>query len=218
MSHKAKILLVIIISCCALFSVGFANWAILEDNPSMDSEVNSGTENILYSKDYIKLNDEEGSENPRWFKYTYRGFRNGDDISDISYKGSLTAEYIINLEKCKEIYSANKNITVEFSIGLKNNTQNNVFASEGYVTAEINSADLKIDFDSQSGNKFSNNVMYSTFTLDLNSQTTTATQAKIAVTYTFDFDNFADYSRYIYNELNGMNQQFEFNAKLLERA
>ncbi len=211
MMRKITVTLIIIISCGLLFGVGFANWAIFEHNPSFNSSGDLGAEDIWYSNDYIKLCDEDN--NPHWFVYTYRGFREGEEIDYTS--GSLKLDYIIDLGKCKDLYVGADQLTVEFTIKLKNTTQNNMFAKSGIVTADFEATDGLLNVDSDKGAKFAYGALNNSVVVNLNS--INEDKAIISIIYNFRFETFEDYLRYIYNEFNGTSQQFEFNAKLLER-
>ena len=206
---KLKIVLAVAFSCCILFGVGFADWAIFEDNPSWNSEIEGGAESVLFSDDYIKLDD----DGVTWFDYTYRGFRHGDEID---YNGSLTAEYILNLRECRNIYSAGETLTVEFSIALKNHAKYDVFAEGGFVTADVRAEGVQITYDRDRDIKFDNNSMLVSMELTLGSSEDV--EAKIVVTYDFNFEKSIDYSNYIYNQFGVADQGFKFDAKLMEKG
>lgn len=213
MTHRISIILGAVIAVCVMMSVGFASWAITDDRPTESANGDVGSEGIFYSNDYIKFD----GDSFECFRYTYRGFKtgDGDNIEDIDFRhGEMKATYIIDLFRCKSIYNANNIVTVEFSVKLKNSVSNNVFNQE-FVSVEYDAEDgLLVSSSYNSGAR--NDTFYSSVEIDLNSLTDQT--ASVTLTYKFDFSEFEDYGNYIYDVFNGTNQEFEFDARITERA
>ncbi|MCH5163786.1 MAG: hypothetical protein J1F36_02085 [Clostridiales bacterium] len=208
MTHKAKLTIIAILSCCALLSMGFASWVISQP---ATPEISSGTitvDNVINSSDYFKLASE-----PKGLDYTTIGFSKSL-ATDNRYKDTLTVTYTLDLNKCRELFG-NVSVMSEISLGYNIVPEANLFApNNNFVSAKITSKTngLVAAFNQAQVD----DVLNLTVRLDLS---VGATVVEITVEYTFDLGTLEDYKTYIYNPFaNNSELEFEFSAKLTERA
>ncbi len=209
MTRKAKVLIMVVISCCALISVGFANWAITNQfDFEEDTNGSIGSESVFYSSDYIDLVGE-----PEMFVYTYRGFKSKDD--EIGHNDTITVQYKIDLANCRNIYYGSNNVVAELSVGFTETPeQDNVFESD-FVSASVEfDKNNVITWDEQEGVVKDGGVLYVNLGVGLN---TADKEVNVTVTYTFDLGTYENYFRYIYQQFSDTGRKLVFSATLMER-
>ena len=208
MTHKAKLTIIAILSCCALFSMGFASWVISQPTTPVEQSGKITVDNVINSQEYFKILGD-----PQGLDYTTIGF-SASLNSNNHYKDTLTVKYTLDLNKCREIFGS-VSVLSEIALGYNIVPEANLFAANNsFVSANVTSSTsgLVAAYTPISAD----NMLNLQVRLNLNVD---AASAEITVTYTFDLINLNNFKKYIYNPFASNSElEFEFNAKLTERA
>ena len=209
MTHKAKLTIIAILSCCALLSMGFASWVISQPAAPELSSGKITVDNVINSNEYFKL-----ANDPQGLDYTTIGF-SASLNSDNRYKDTLVVTYSLDLDKCRELFG-NVSVLSEISLGYNITPAANIFAqNHNFVSATVTSTNsgLVASYERTLSAADAYNLQ---FRLDLSGR---ASSAQITITYTFDLVDNDNYETYIYNPFTkDAELKFEFSAKLTERA
>lgn len=135
MLTRGKVLLLTILCLLSLVSIGFASWTITES----DEEIVYGsmhTDNVINSAEFIQLDTTLGDiANPgiSCFKYQETGYLS-EDGSYVTDTGYIYTYYVLDLEKCYNLFSSEFNsIVLTINLGYANNvtTDLNLFKYKG---------------------------------------------------------------------------------------
>ena len=135
MLTKGKILLLTTLCLLSLVSFGFASWTITETTPDQELLGGMHTDNIINSAEFIQLDTTLGdSANPgiSCFKYQETGFLS-EDGSYVTDTGYIYTYYVLDLEKCYNLFSSEFNsIVLTINLGYANNVESelNLFSNE----------------------------------------------------------------------------------------
>lgn len=155
MLTRGKVLLLTILCLLSLVSIGFASWTITES----DEEIVYGsmhTDNVINSAEFIQLDTTLGDiANPgiSCFKYQETGYLS-EDGSYVTDTGYIYTYYVLDLEKCYNLFSSEFNsIVLTINLGYANNvtTDLNLFKykvnTSGYqdIDAECSSQTTEIN-------------------------------------------------------------------------
>lgn len=186
MRVKSKLSIVAFFSCCAVASMGFANWVISQQGPY--ESITSGSisaDSVYYSNAYVYINEPETDIVP--FTYSSKGFIDKGTPSNV---GTMTATFTVDLEKCSTISSGSNtlNITVDLKLSSGDST---LF---DYVS--VSCAD-DIVIDSVSGSYSGESGTYAA-SMQLNVTKNSIATATFTLTYTFNMLNQTNFNNYIY--------------------
>ncbi len=104
MRNRAKFSIVAVFSCCAVMSMGFANWIITQQGPLYESLTGGiEAERADFSNEYIFIEEESRDISP--LVYTPEGFAvlDGDEVIKTSYEGTMSVTFTADLEKCSRL-------------------------------------------------------------------------------------------------------------------
>ena len=136
MKSKTKLSIVALFSCCAMMSMGFANWVITQQGP-VESTLEGGisADGVLYSDDYVypqfdgdKIKVDELYLGKTEFLATEHG------------KGIMNVHLMMDADKCKEFGAKKVVITMHHSPAFpENDKTRNIFTwcqdPKYYITA-----------------------------------------------------------------------------------
>ena len=199
MQIKTKLSIVALFSCCAVFSMGFANWAIAQQQPSIGyTSGGIAADDIIVSDEYIYI---EKPENIKPFIYTPYGFQADDGTC--SYNGIFLVTFTVDLLKCEDLHRSE--ITLEITFRYNNLPENspNIFGTT-FLTAESNSNELLTDFKT-SENSAAGYTALATLNIS-QAQTSTFT-----VSYNFSLEE-TSYNTYIYNVFNDDSKENHYSG------
>ena len=129
MLTKGKILLLTTLCLLSLVSFGFASWTITETTPDQEILGSMHTDNIINSAEFIQLDTTLGdSLNPgiSCFKYQDTGYLS-EDGSYVSDTGYIYTYYILDLEKCYNLFGSDFNsIVLVINLGYTSNVSTNL--------------------------------------------------------------------------------------------
>lgn len=187
MKTRSKLSILAFFSCCALTSMGFANWVISQEGPVTDSTTGGiSADSVILSNDYISFKEAKP------LRVNKGGFTSGDTTS---LTGSFTATFEINLANYSSIFT--DGATTEIVLKFAETPANNVFAASDTV------AKISVSYEDSSSlidtaESARSNGTYVT-TIDMKSSQTTEGTATFTLTYTFSFTNKDNYQTYIYS-------------------
>lgn len=200
MRTRSKLSILAFFSCCAVASMGFANWVITQSPQTATGSVKA--DNVILSNDYLSM-----AGNPSALQYTSAGFINGDEISFI---GTVAVSYELDIENCITIFGENK-VTAEISIGYNaaGVPDKNLFdASFNYVSATVENE----SFFTVSSNGLTGDSLKITLSIDL-AQAKQAENSKFNIAYKISLSD-STYTDFFYKPFFGTGLAFEFNAQL----
>ena len=133
MISKTKINFILCLCLISLISVGFSSWYISKDDFITSIEGSFETDKIIYSKEYIYLDHSKGDLDNnniptgiQCFKYSENGYLDENNVP--INEGYVNAYFIIDINKCKSIFSSNNiNVTLTLKYANNNNTKLNIF-------------------------------------------------------------------------------------------
>lgn len=190
MKVKSKLAIVALFSCCAIMSMGFANWVITQEGPIKDfADGGISADSVIYSDEYVKANPKEEHDN---LVYTETGFINS----------KLTLHLLVDVNKCNSINAESIIITMRYSSEVAEDK--NVFdwfkTYGGYpivISAKIgNGAPISLNTKTEvSHTELKTTLDYSYFS---------GMEGEVSLTVTYDFANttkkdIASYKNYIYD-------------------
>lgn len=201
MKTRSKLSILAFFSCCALTSMGFANWVISQEGPVTDSTTGGiSADSVYMSNEYVYI--KEADIVP--FTYSSNGFvENGTTTKD--YVGTMTATFTVDLEKCSEIAN-NGALSVTINLQLSNgesglfdytDVSDNV-ATTGGIIATLNE-------DSSANSAY----------ITLSGITNTTGVATFTLTYTFEMKTLSNFQNNIlgvFGENNSKKVEFIFSA------
>lgn len=138
MRIKSKLSIIAVFSCCAVMSVGFANWVIAQQGPLYES-LTGGIEadRVYFSNEYLYIADEGKDISP--LVYTPEGFAVLDEdgeVSKTSYEGTMSVTFTADLEKCSRL-GGGETLSISVSLRLTGTDDFSPLASiEGVSCAE----------------------------------------------------------------------------------
>lgn len=226
MKIKSKLSVVAVFSCCALASIGFASWVITQGPLSVTGSISA--DKVVYSNDYFYMDGD-----PCGLDCTYKGFREPDE-PDKPYKDTLITNYVIDLDKCYEMYgerTITATINLYYSTRVSTSNTTNIFRpnNQKYIESKVTAIGIDISpFSISSTSITTNNADYAyTITFEFTISETTNGKATIAVDYTFNFyaglDETAEdyessaktnFENFIYTPLKTVARTFVFDARL----
>ena len=138
MLSKFKINLIFLLCMLSLVSIGFSSWSITLDAINVDANIS--VDNVVNSEDYIYLDTTKGDNNTgiSCFKYKNNGYL--DNNGEISNTGYINAYFIIDLNKCKLLFSKSNSIYLSITLKYANDNPTilNIFEDDrqelGYRT------------------------------------------------------------------------------------
>ena len=138
MLSKFKINLILVLCMLSLISIGFSSWNITLDAINVDANIS--VDNVVNSEDYIYLDTTKGDNNTgiSCFKYKNNGYL--DNNGEISNTGYINAYFIIDLNKCKLLFSKSNSIYLSITLKYANDNPTilNIFEDDrqelGYRT------------------------------------------------------------------------------------
>lgn len=104
MRIKSKLSIVAVFSCCAVMSIGFANWVIMQHGSIYETLVGGvEAERAHFSNEYLYIEDEGRDISP--LHYTPEGFAvlKDDEVSETSYTGTMSVTFTADLDKCAQL-------------------------------------------------------------------------------------------------------------------
>ena len=134
MLSKFKINLILVLCMLSLISIGFSSWNITLDAINVDANIS--VDNVVNSEDYIYLDTTKGDNS--CFKYKNNGYL--DNNGEISNTGYVNAYFIIDLNKCKLLFSKSNSIYLSITLKYANDNPTilNIFEDDrqelGYRT------------------------------------------------------------------------------------
>lgn len=189
MKIKSKLSLVAFISCCAITSVGFANWVITQKEITNNANGGVFSDVAILSDDYIYFSHATP------LRVNKGGFTNPQNENQTILSGSFSATFIVNADNFMAAFS--DGATTEITLKFAKNPANNVFATDDSI-ANIN---VERENNSNLVNTVVGTRSNGTFltTLGINSSQITSGTATFTLMYTFSFADKTDYKNYIYN-------------------
>lgn len=203
MRTRSKLSILAFFSCCAVASMGFANWVISQSPETVTGGIKA--DNVISSNDYLFM-----LGNPDDLVYTAAGFKNGNEIS---YTGTVAVSYELDITNCKAIFGTST-VTAEISIGYNaaGILENNLFdASLNYISATVKNDE---SFITVSSNGLTGDSLKITLSIDL-AQATQADKSKIDIAYEISLNDSTTYTDFFYKPFFGTGLAFEFNAQLM---
>lgn len=131
MLKKSKVYLIMFLCVLSSFSIGFASWSIQGE---VEEKIigNVDVQNVVNSKDYIYLDTTKGDNNSGidWFDYEETAYLNDDGIT-YNDTGYIDAFFIIDIQKCKELFGTANSIQVKLTLKYLNDNQTdlNIFVN-----------------------------------------------------------------------------------------
>lgn len=217
MRVKSKLSIVAFFSCCAVASMGFANWVISQGAGTVSVTGDIFSDNIVVSNEYFYM---DGT--PSGLDCTYSGFREPDDPAN-PFKDTLETNYIIDLDKCYQAFgeaTVTATIKLSYSSRVSTSDSTNIFRPNNrkYIESKVIATGIEIPKHSISSTSFVNSANVSdyayTVTFEFTISETTKGKANISVNYTFDLLNETNFNNYIYNPLKTVARTFVFDAQL----
>lgn len=200
MTHKAKLTIIAILSCCAIFSMGFATWVITQDPVVEELTGSIGADSVIYSNDYVYLDPdvEDGIENITYGRNYF-------------IKETLTLNLLVNVDKCKGYNAESIVISIRYLPEPKEDY--NMFAhyNSDFITATavIDNNDSPLSLVSNiddNENKLNSTLTFGNFD-ELNGT------VKLSVTFTFNLSG-SNYKTYIYNAFHNSECEFAFDIRV----
>lgn len=132
MLSKSKMNILLALCLISITSIGFSSWVIVQDSNPLHIQGNIDVDNVINSKDYVYLDTSKGDNESgiTCFNYTDTGYLNeSDTITDTGY---IDAYFIIDLEKCKTLFTEYNSIDVLLTLKYANNnpTTFNIFEDD----------------------------------------------------------------------------------------
>lgn len=143
MQPKWKLNFMLVLCIISLISIGFSAWLISDDIFSPQVNGNLLVDSIIHSKEYVYLDNTKGDLDINnihtgitCFKYSNEGYLNNENIP--VDEGYVYAYFVIDINKCKEIFQNDVHINLTLKYADNNNTKLNIFKNSsdenGYKT------------------------------------------------------------------------------------
>lgn len=219
MRIKSKLCIVAVFSCCAVMSMGFANWVITQQGPLYDSLAGGiEAEHVYFSDEYLFIADENKDVSP--LVYTPDGFALLDKegkVSKTSYEGTMSVIITADLEKCARL-SGGEALGISVSLRLTGTENFSPLASVRGVSC----ADRAHISNVRGQLAEEGDVYWASFSLDPSAgDPSGAGRASFTLEYTF-VSTQADYTRDIYevfyDSQNGQERGAEFSFGIAIRS
>lgn len=189
MKIKSKLSIVAFVSCCAITSMGFANWAITQQDPIHNENGGIYAESAIISNEYISFD----SATP--LRVNAGGFTNPESPNSTILSGSFTATFIVYLDNYGATFT--EDATTEITLKFAQTPANNIFATDNSVaTIEVENENNSNLISAPVGNRSSGTFVT---TLGINSSEITSDVATFTLKYTFTFTDKESYKTFIYN-------------------
>lgn len=205
MRVKSKLSIVAFFSCCAITSMGFANWVITQQTTVYD---NSGggvwADSAILSNDYVTFIEATA------LKVNAGGFTDPNNQNKTTLSGSFVATFQINLSNYSTAFA--NGATTEIILKFARPPVSNIFADTANgATISVVCNDNSNLITSADGNRL--NGTFVTF-LNMKGLDESRGTATFTLTYTFTFADKSNYKSYVYNVFypNGINQNTTASA------
>lgn len=220
MRTRSKLSILALFSCCAVASMGFANWVITQEGPVADSVTGGITaDNVIVSNEYVYFL-KDASTNTQ-LRINEGGFTDPDNETQTILTGSFTVTFEVNLKNYSNIFKsgATTEIVLKFTEPVSSNA-NIFYLPDSQVKIGVACEDNTGLIDSVIGARNSANYNY-TYVTTLSmvglSNVSENEKATFTLTYTFEFFNENAYANCMYNVFypNGIKSDIQFAFEIL---
>lgn len=206
LSRKAKLFILSVLMPLSMMSIGFSSWTITSVHNVNGSFT---TETVLDKGTYITACEVEYFEYMSTGFFTYPETESGNHTPQISDVGYLTATLTINLEKCRNVFTASNDLELQIellnSATVKDDNGNTLSLFPYFTTATY----AKVGEDGATVDAHAANAMKATasfaFTPDTTAQSVTYTITfKIDATETVGTEVYSIFESKVYPILQAM--------------
>lgn len=200
MNLKLKFSIMMFLASLTIFSVGFASWSIASNTTTSNTSGTFLVDNVMNHKDCIYM--ENGT--PICFNYGEKGFV--DEDNHYVKRGSVSANYMVNLALCKEIFSEFDSLKIKIILEYdKEIVTYNIFETiEGKFsfTPNVEYQDNVItDYEITGINDYQYTISFNLIDVLKNYDTNSSSTCELTVNYNWLIEDSNYFQKYIFSDL-----------------